>query len=265
MTNIEWVKSQDGTQGKTWNPTTGCTKVSPGCRSCYAERMAKRLKAMGQARYANGFKLTLHEDVIEAPLHWRKPRMVFVDSMSDLFHEDVPSAFILSVFLTMQQCPQHTFQVLTKRAAGMRDFVAAWLRTGHKILPNVWLGVSVEDDSVRDRLSHLYATPAAVHFCSYEPALDWMTLYEPDVENLDWLIIGGESGPSARPFDLSWARHLVFNAKLDASKTIAVFVKQLGANPWLEGKRLKLTSRKGNEPSEWPEDLRVREMPEATK
>src|SRR3989337_1826990 len=152
--NIEWTEM-------TWNPVTGCTKVSQGCRHCYAERMAKRLTAMGSDRYRNGFRVTLHPDLLDVPRKWRQPRVVFVNSMSDLFHEDIPDAFIQRVFATMRDCPQHTFQVLTKRAERLAALAPTlpWPR-------NVWMGVSVEDARVVDRIGYLQKVPSAVRFLS---------------------------------------------------------------------------------------------------
>ena len=157
--SIEWTEM-------TWNPVTGCLKVSQGCKHCYAERMAKRLHAMGSQRYENGFEPTLHYDLIDLPRRWKKPRVIFVNSMSDLFQEDVPDAFIRAVFATMEACPQHTFQILTKRSDRLRELGAT--------LPwpsNVWMGVSVEDARVIDRVTDLAAVPTQVRFLSCEPLI----------------------------------------------------------------------------------------------
>lgn len=157
--NIEWTEM-------TWNPVTGCTKISQGCKNCYAERMAKRLTAMGSERYRNGFRVTLHPDLLGVPLKWRQPRVVFVNSMSDLFHEEVPESYIASVFVTMRQARQHTFQILTKRAERLAALASR--------LPwpeNVWMGVSVEDARVVDRIGYLQQVPAAVRFLSLEPLI----------------------------------------------------------------------------------------------
>jgi protein gp37 len=188
--SIEWTEA-------TWNPVTGCTKISPGCRHCYAERMAKRLKAMGQPKYANGFKLTTHRDLLEQPLGWKKPRMVFVNSMSDLFHKDVPLPFIHDVFDVMRQATQHTFQVLTKRSQRLLD-----LDPEIEWPDNVWMGVSVENQDYTFRIEHLKKTSAHIKFLSLEPLLG--PLPRLDLQDIDWVIVGGESGPGARPMAEKW-------------------------------------------------------------
>jgi protein gp37 len=191
-TAIEWTES-------TWNPVTGCTKISLGCRHCYAERMAKRLRAMGQERYRNGFRVTMHRDQLESPLRWRKPQMIFVNSMSDLFHRDVPTAFIREVFQVMQAATQHTFQVLTKRARRMASLAdrLPWPQ-------NVWMGVTVEAEEYCWRLDCLRRVPAAVRFVSLEPLLG--PIRRLPLDAIDWVIVGGESGPYARPLEAEWAR-----------------------------------------------------------
>ena len=188
--SIEWTEF-------TWNPVTGCTKISAGCKHCYAERMAKRLKAMGSSRYINGFKLTLHESQVDAPRSWRSPRLVFVNSMSDLFHASVPDDFIARVFATMAATPQHTYQVLTKRSDRLRALASElpWP-------PNVWMGVSVEADRVIKRVDDLREVPAAVRFLSCEPLIGPLTKLA--LDGIDWVIVGGESGPRARPMDPTW-------------------------------------------------------------
>ena len=188
--SIEWTES-------TWNPLTGCTKISPGCQHCYAERMAKRLQAMGQPNYANGFRLTLHEHVLPAPLGWKKPQMIFVNSMSDLFHRDVPLDFVLRVFDVMRQAHWHTFQVLTKRSERLLalDDAIDWPA-------NVWMGVSIERQDYAFRIDHLRATHARVKFLSLEPLLGPLPAL--DLTNIDWVILGGESGPGARPLNVAW-------------------------------------------------------------
>jgi len=188
--SIEWTEA-------TWNPLTGCTKISPGCKHCYAERMAWRLQAMGQPNYANGFKLTLHEHVLEAPLTWKKPQTIFVNSMSDLFHQDVPATFIQRVFDVMQRATWHTFQVLTKRSERLLelDSEIAWP-------DNVWMGVSVETQDYTFRIDHLRRTGAFVKFLSLEPLLG--PLPNLDLEGINWAIVGGESGPGARPVAEAW-------------------------------------------------------------
>jgi protein gp37 len=188
--SIEWTEA-------TWNPVTGCTKVSPGCKHCYAERMSKRLKAMGQPKYANGFELTVHPECLDQPLDWKKPRMIFVNSMSDLFHGDVPLSFIQDVFRVMRRASQHTFQVLTKRSQRLLE-----LNPRLDWPDNVWMGVSVENQDYRFRIDHLRKTSARVKFLSLEPLLG--PLPHLGLHNIDWVIVGGESGPGARPMDEAW-------------------------------------------------------------
>jgi protein gp37 len=188
--SIEWTES-------TWNPLTGCTKISPGCKHCYAERMARRLQAMGQPNYANGFRLTLHEHMLEQPLGWKKPQMVFVNSMSDLFHQDVPLDFIQEVFDVMRRASWHTFQVLTKRSDRLLG-----LNPEIDWPSNVWMGVSVESPGYTFRIGHLRGTNAHVKFLSLEPLLG--PLPDLDLHGIDWVIVGGESGPGARPMAEEW-------------------------------------------------------------
>jgi|SRR5579872_84838 len=192
--SIEWTEM-------TWNPITGCRKVSQGCKNCYAERMAKRLKAMGADRYRNGFEPTLHDDLVDLPKHWKKPRLIFVNSMSDLFQEDVPDEFIFRVFQTMKECPQHTFQILTKRSSRLRAMGKAlrWPR-------NVWMGVSVEDGRVVGRIHDLASVSAQVRFLSCEPLIG--PLDNIPLEHIDWVIVGGESGPGARPMEHLWVESI---------------------------------------------------------
>jgi len=210
-TTIEWTHMS-------WNPVTGCTKVSQGCKFCYAERMAHRLRAMGVERYRRGFNLTLHEDLLDLPKSWREPRLIFVNSMSDLFHEQVPEAFILRVFETMEACPQHVFQVLTKRSGRLATLsdMLSWP-------PNVWVGVSVENSQVLDRVEHLKLVPACVRFLSCEPLLG--PLNGLDLSGIHWVIVGGESGPGARSMQPEWARHI---RDLCASARVPFFFKQWG-------------------------------------
>jgi protein gp37 len=211
VSNIEWTDV-------TWNPVTGCTKVSQGCKHCYAERMAKRLKAMGAARYRRGFRVTLHEDLIELPSSWRKPRTVFVNSMSDLFQEDVPLEFIRRVFGTMQACGQHTFQVLTKRSDRLVELSRAlpWP-------PNVWMGVSVEDSRVVHRVRDLARVPAAVRFLSCEPLIG--PLDDLPLTGIHWVIVGGESGPRARPMNAEWVESILSQCR---RVDVLFFFKQWG-------------------------------------
>lgn len=211
--NIEWTEL-------TWNPTTGCSKVTAGCKFCYAEAMSKRLFLMGTEKYKNNFKLTLHPDTLEDPYHWKKPKVVFVNSMSDLFHKDVPLSYIKRVFKVMNENAQHTFQVLTKRADLLYKY--------HKELnwtPNIWMGVSVEDDRVKDRISLLKKTGAKIKFLSVEPFIG--PIKNPNFKGIDWVIVGGESGPKARPIEKEWV--LIIKKECDENK-IPFFFKQWGKN-----------------------------------
>ena len=192
--SIEWTNA-------TWNPVTGCTKISQGCKNCYAERMAVRLQAMGQPNYVNGFRVTLQEHMLDLPLSWKKPKLVFVNSMSDLFHVKVPTEFIQRVFAVMERASSHTFQVLTKRADRLRQIAAD--------LPwpaNVWMGVSVENEDVAWRIDELREVPAAVRFLSLEPLIG--PLPSLNLDGIHWAIVGGESGHGARPMDPEWVREI---------------------------------------------------------
>lgn len=209
--HIEWTEA-------TWNPVTGCTKVSAGCKNCYAERMAQRLKAMGNIRYKDGFKVTLHEDLLDAPRKWKRPRVIFVNSMSDLFHEDVPTEFIQRAFETMNECPQHTFQILTKRSARAKKIAKKLNWT-----PNIWMGVSVEDDRVYQRIHDLHEVPAHVRFLSCEPLIG--STEELPLEGIHWVIAGGESGPGSRPMEADWVRSIRDQCK---AADVAFFFKQWG-------------------------------------
>jgi protein gp37 len=188
--SIEWTES-------TWNPLTGCTKISPGCKHCYAERMAKRLQAMGQPNYRNGFKLTLHDHALDIPLHWKQPQMIFVNSMSDLFHEKVPLEFIQKVFDTMTKASWHTFQVLTKRSEKLLEYDKElnWPK-------NVWMGVSVENIDYSYRIDQLRQSHAITKFLSLEPLLG--PIANLNLNGIHWVIVGGESGPGARAIQQSW-------------------------------------------------------------
>ena len=300
---IEWTE-------ETWNPVTGCSKVSPGCANCYAER-----EALGRLSGKKGYpglpwtknnaemNLTLHPDRLLKPVRAKRPRTYFVNSMSDLFHENIPNEFIAAVFGSMAAAPQHTFQVLTKRAERMRDWFTwveevgrggrlecCWQALRHEVnnhplgdsgpmhmkyaadpdgpwpLPNVWLGVSAEDQERADeRIPTLLDTPAAVRFVSAEPLLGPIDYVYG--EHVDWVIVGGESGLKAREMDIAWVRSIVVQC---ADAGVACFVKQLGAKPvgvWGQENRpffashYRLSSRKGGNPAEWPSDIRVREMP----
>lgn len=208
---IEWTEA-------TWNPVTGCTKVSPGCKHCYAERMAERLRAMGQRNYRLGFEPALQPHMLELPLQWRKPRIVFVNSMSDLFHEAVPLDYIQDVFRVMKRAHWHTFQVLTKRADRLRrlDAELPWS-------PNVWMGVSVETSQYLDRVDGLRSTAAHIKFLSLEPLLG--PLPDLDLSGIHWVIVGGESGPGARPMDAAWVRDILEQCQ---SARVPFFFKQWG-------------------------------------
>ena len=334
MTAIQWTD-------ETWNPVTGCTKVSAGCKNCYAEALAPRVFAgqvepivapvdedprTGQVRVdvvdtrARRFTdVRCHPERLEKPLRWRKPRRVFVNSMSDLFHEDVPDEFILRVFNTMRACwtdtPRrgHTFQILTKRPERMRDVcrrmrfdgagagrlwladhpddIGGWplmgATPGSEPLPNVWLGVSVEDQATADeRIPILLDTPAAVRWISAEPVLGPIDLWGARYANpnggktgavtswdggLDWVVCGGESGRKARPCDVAWIRSIVEQCR---AAGVPCFVKQLGTKPGtienspIDGavliREFGLSHPKGGDPAEWPEDLREREWPEVS-
>ena len=314
-TKIEWTDA-------TWSPTTGCTKVSAGCKHCYAERLwpkveGARIKREGGA--ARPFTdVRIHPERLDAPLHWRKPRRIFVNSMSDLFHEGVPDEFIDRVFAVMALCPQHTFQILTKRpermlaymTTAMREaFIAGWIedqrdqpmrRLATWPLTNVWLCVSVEDQPTADeRITLLLQTPAAVRGVSYEPALGpvdftrvpWVSAWDGGWQNpltgyfyapgtdgdcgrghrIDQIIIGGESGPDARPMFIHWIESIIRQCR---AANVSCFVKQLGAQPieqtteYVDGlpvaissRDLNLRSAKGGDINEWPVELRVREFP----
>lgn len=218
--DIEWT-------GYTWNPVTGCDKVSPGCKNCYADRMAKRLRAMRVDKYRNGFELTLHDDIVEEPLKWNKSRLVFVNSMSDLFHEDIPLDFVHRVFEVMKQAERHTFQILTKRSQRLVElnYLLDWP-------PNVWMGVSVENNDYVYRVEHLRNTGAKLKFLSLEPLLG--PIPSLSVQGIDWIIVGGESGPRARPIQEEWVLE-IRDKCLEAN--LPFFFKQWG------GKRKKKNGR----------------------
>lgn len=329
-TKIEWT-------GETWNPVVGCSIESPGCTNCYAMRMAARLELMSAVQFPHYAGLTkpskagavwtgkvaqAPDGILLKPLTWRKPRTIFVCSMADLFHDDVPDAWIDRVFAVMALCPQHTFQVLTKRSRRMREYLSritkaivddkvlievatelalSWAHPQCKRvwpLPNVWLGVSAERQQEADaRIPDLLATPAAVRFVSAEPLLgpidfrhfrydngatpqhhDALTGFSTETPwayvagsgrvrdpfsrgKLDWIIVGGESGPGARPMHPDWAKDIVRQCK---AAGVPVFVKQIGANATnREGEPHPAKNRKGGDPTEWPDEIRVREMPDA--
>lgn len=210
---IEWTEA-------TWNPTTGCTKVSPGCAHCYAELMAIRLRAMGQKRYRNGFQLTLQDDIVRLPLKWRSPRLIFVNSMSDLFHPDVPPEFIARCFDVMQQANQHVFQVLTKRPERVVEMAEdlPWSK-------NIWMGTSIESQRYAYRAKVLRKIPAAIRFLSVEPLLGPIDNLQ--LKNIHWVIAGGESGSNARPMSPQWVR-LIRDQCIEAD--VSFFFKQWGTH-----------------------------------
>lgn len=307
---IEWL-ARPGTKPASWNPIRGtkgkwhCVKISPGCKNCYAERINKRFS--GGLGYTNGADtVRLDLDVLKRPLHWEQPRTVFVCSMTDIFLDEVEPLDIANVWKAMRLAKKHTFLVLTKRSERMRQWLREWVKQGGEVLPNVWLGVSVENQQyIDERVPHLVETPASIRFVSYEPALgpaDFRTYFRPYKQwpepKLDWIIVGGESGPESRHLDVAWARSTVEQCR---AAGVPVFVKQLGANVadrndvgfdadmehyvdtgrptneqgWpstvelVDGPdqyqgapvRVLLADRKGGDPSEWPFDLRLREWP----
>jgi len=208
---IEWTE-------QTWNPSTGCSKISSGCQNCYADKMAKRLNAMGVKKYAKGFNLTTHPLTLREPYSWKKERLVFVNSMSDLFHEDMPLEYIQEVFKVMNENPQHTFQVLTKRSERLLH-----LSNDLKWSQNIWMGVTVEGYNQKFRINHLRAVPAKVKFLSCEPLLN--DLKELNLKNIDWIIVGGESGQKSRPIEKKWVENIQVQAK---ENNIPFFFKQWG-------------------------------------
>jgi protein gp37 len=208
---IEWTQN-------TWNPVTGCSKISAGCKNCYAERMAKRLQAMGLPRYRYGFEVTLHEDLLDLPLRWKQPRLIFVNSMSDLFHEKVPVNFVRRAFDTMARCPQHTFQILTKRSKRLMDVSSSLTWAS-----NIWMGVSVEDERVLYRIHDLVKVPARVRFLSCEPLIG--PIHHLPLGVIHWVIVGGESGPGARPVERDWAESIQRQCE---SACVPFFFKQWG-------------------------------------
>jgi protein gp37 len=286
---IQWTDA-------TWNPVRGCTKISTGCKHCYAETFAERFRGVPGHPYERGFDPRLVPEKLGEPLKWRKPRRVFVNSMSDLFHKDVPDLYVEAVFGIMALCPHHTFQVLTKRADRLSSLVPTMTADGclaatcHVAkpgvdagllvrrwdgrvtwpLPNVWLGVSVEDEEHADRrIPELLKVPAAVRFLSVEPMLGSIGLRPEWLGGLGWVIVGGESGHGARTFRLEWARSIVEQCRAAA---VPCFVKQLGARPAVEMVRpgcsvrvavepLDLRDSHGGDWDEWPDDLKVREYP----
>ncbi|MBQ7032385.1 MAG: phage Gp37/Gp68 family protein [Clostridia bacterium] len=227
-TKIEWTE-------ETWNPVTGCTKYSAGCEHCYAATFARRLKAMGNKRYINGFDVTVHRDLFTKPLEWKKSKMIFVNSMSDLFHEEVPEADILAIFDIMNKATNHTFQILTKRAKRLVQ-----LSPQIKWTDNIWMGVSVENKATIYRCEELKKTGAKVKFVSAEPLLE--SISEINLKGIDWLIVGGESGPQSRKMEESWVVEL---KDLASQNNIPFFFKQWGGTnkkktgSLLQGKQYK--------------------------
>ena len=208
---IEWTDA-------TWNPVTGCSKISPGCKFCYAERLAHRLQAMGQTNYRNGFAVTMQPHMLEHPLHWKQPRRIFVNSMSDLFHTDVPPAYIAYVFDVMRRAKWHQYQVLTKRSERLLELNATL-----KWQPQIWMGVSIENEDYLFRADHLRKTGAYIKFLSIEPLLG--PLHKLNLRGIDWVIVGGESGPGARALDAAWVREIRDRCRHDR---VPFFFKQWG-------------------------------------
>ena len=211
MSKIEWTN-------KTWNPITGCSKVSEGCRNCYAEIMARRLCAMGQKKYKNGFSVSMHEDMLNEPFLWKKPCSVFVCSMADIFHKEVSFEFIDKIMDTIEKTPQHNYQILTKRTERMTKYFE-----NRKIPQNVWLGTTVENKSVKKRIDVLRQLPSTIRFLSFEPLLE--DLGKLNLENINWVIVGGESGPCARKIEKEWILSIKEQAETQES---AFFFKQWG-------------------------------------
>lgn len=228
ISKIEWTEA-------TWNPITGCTKCSSGCEHCYAATLAKRLRAMGNIRYKNGFDITIHEDLFFRPFEWKKPRMIFVNSMSDLFHEAIPDETILELFSVMNKANWHTYQVLTKRAERLVE-----LNSEIHWTPNIWMGVTTENKKALSRVNLLKKTKAKIKFVSAEPLLE--SISEINLNGIDWLIVGGESGAGCRPLNKQWVLEL--RDKAQKNKT-AFFFKQWGgfhhsqAGSELDGKEYK--------------------------
>lgn len=234
-TSIEWTDA-------TWNPVTGCTKISPGCDNCYAERFSERFRGVPGNAFEQGFDLTLRPERLQQPLGWRQPKMIFVNSMSDLFHKDVPDSFISKVFDTMESANWHIFQLLTKRSSLMRDFLRRRYGDGRGPL-HIWCGVSVEDGARKSRVQHLRGAPAGTRFLSIEPLIGPIGAL--DLNGIDWVIVGGESGPRARPMDPGWVREVRDQCQ---EAGVAFFFKQWGGfRPRSGGRTLD-----GREWSEFP-------------
>jgi len=231
--SIEWTET-------TWNPVTGCTKISPGCDFCYAERIAERFRGVKDHPFETGFDLTLRPERLEQPLTWKRPRMIFVNSMSDLFHKDIPENFIENVFNTMEKADQHIYQLLTKRSSLMRKFVNIRYKFS-KVPEHIWLGVSIEDYSKRSRIKHLQETNANVRFLSVEPLIGDPGIL--DLEGIQWVIVGGESGPQARPIHPEWVRSVRDQC---LKQNVPFFFKQWGGYRPKSGGR-ELDGREWNE------------------
>lgn len=254
MSKIEWTH-RPGTKSEVWNPSTGCDKVSQGCKFCYAETMTKRLKAMGQPKYSNGFKFTIHADQLDKPKTWKTPRTVFVNSMSDLFHEEMPVEFLKQVFGKMNETPQHTYQILTKRSDLLNmydhDGVTSWYWTR-----NIWMGVSVEDTKVLHRIDHLRPSYAKTKFLSCEPLLEDIANHPDfDLRGIDWVIVGGESGHNPRECKLEWIENIVEKC---IDQHIPVFVKQMGK---VLAKKMGMESLHGKDVREFPKHLQIQQFP----
>jgi protein gp37 len=233
---IEWTEA-------TWNPVTGCDKISAGCLNCYAERMARRLQAMGQPHYSTGFNIALHPESLETPLTWKKPQMVFVNSMSDLFHKNVPDSFILDIFNVMRKAKWHIFQVLTKRSERMENFASKLVWPS-----NVWMGVTIERADYVFRARHLKNVPAKVRFLSMEPLLG--PVRELDLSGIHWVIVGGESGPGARPMEEPWILDI---RKQCGEAGVPFFFKQWGG----VNKKKAGWNLDGKTYDEWPRQART--------
>lgn len=240
-TNIEWTDS-------TWNPVTGCTKISRGCDNCYAERLAERFRGVSGNHFEDGFDLTLRPKRLNQPLSWRRPRMIFVNSMSDQFHKDIPTTYTDQVFDTMERADQHVFQVLTKRSSLMRKYLQR--RYAHELCPShIWCGVSVEDAQAKSRIKHLQDAPAATRFLSIEPLIGPVGTL--DLEGIHWVIVGGESGPGFRPMKPEWVREVRDQC---VEQGVAFFFKQWGGfRPKSNGRELD-----GREWSEFPPQNHLR-------
>lgn len=240
-TKIEWCQNPDGTKGKTWNPTTGCTKISAGCLNCYAARMARRQQVIGN--YPNGFDVTLWPERLKEPSGWQTPQRVFFCSMGDLLHEEVPDNYIRRVWSVVRACPQHTFMLLTKRPERLADLK----RAGYNRPCNLWLGVTVENQETIIRVSELAMAGEAKKFISFEPLLERIEVFISKIRLVDWVIVGCETGPGCRPCKLEWIEEIIERCDWYA---MPIFVKQLD-----------IDGRISKDMSEWPEWAQRREFP----